>query len=97
MVPIWKSESEPSVRSNHRRTIKGDLGALDKVFQDLKLSFDAQEFKSILYAVMSSDKYKLETVFFFYLVVREICLKIKNSMKFFMGTYGNFCLKFVKI
>ena len=35
--------------------------------------------------------------FFFYLVVREICLKIKNSMKFFMGTYENFYLKFVKI
>ena len=49
MVPVWKSESEPSVRSNQRRTIKGDLGTLDKVFQDLKLSFDAQEFKSILY------------------------------------------------
>ena len=25
MVPVWKSESEPSVRSNQRRTIKGDL------------------------------------------------------------------------
>ena len=65
MVPVWKSEeSETSVRSNQRRTIKGDLGTLNKIFQDLELSFDAQEFKAILYTVMSSDKYKLETVFF---------------------------------
>ena len=41
MIPVWKSESEPSVRSNQRRTIKGDLGTLDKIFQDLELSFGA--------------------------------------------------------
>ena len=64
MVPNWKSESGPFVRSNLKRPIKGELGTLNEIFQDLELSFDAQEFKSILYTVMSSDKYKLETVFF---------------------------------
>ena len=52
MVPVWKSESETSVRSNQRRTIKGDLGTLDKIFQDLELSFDAQEFKAILLSLI---------------------------------------------
>ncbi|GIT65410.1 MAG: hypothetical protein Ct9H300mP23_10370 [Nitrospinota bacterium] len=39
MVPVWKSESEPSVRSNHRRTIKGVLGKLWKSFSGLETFF----------------------------------------------------------
>ena len=64
LIPVWKSNSGPFVKSSSRRTIKGEMGTLNEIFQDLELSFDAQEFKSILYTVMSSDKYKLETVFF---------------------------------
>ena len=93
MVPVWKSESEPSVRSNQRRTIKGDLGALDKVFQDLKLSFDAQEFKSILYAVMSSDKYKLETVFFLLFGGQGDLFKDKKQHEVFYGNLRKLLFK----
>ena len=93
MVPVWKSESEPSVRSNQRRTIKGDLGALDKVFQDLKLSFDAQEFKSILYAVMSSDKYKLETVFFLLFGGQGDLFKDKKQHEIFYGNLRKLLFK----
>ena len=64
LIPVWKSDPGPFVKSISRRTIKGEMGTLNEIFQDLELSFDAQEFKSILYTVMSSDKYKLETVFF---------------------------------
>lgn len=64
ILPAWKSESGPFVRASSRRVIKGALGTLNEIFQDIELSFDAQEFKSILYTVMASDKYKLETVFF---------------------------------
>jgi hypothetical protein len=64
MLPAWKSESGPFVRASSRRVIKGELGTLNEIFQGIELSFDAQEFKSILYTVMASDKYKLETVFF---------------------------------
>ena len=64
MVPVWQTESGPFVRADANRVVKGELGSLNKIFQDLKLSFDAMEFKSMLYTVMASDKYKLEAVFF---------------------------------
>ena len=64
MVPVWQMESGPFVRADANRVVKGELGSLNKIFQDLKLSFDVMEFKSMLYTVMASDKYKLEAVFF---------------------------------
>ena len=64
MVPVWQAESGPFVRADANRVVKGELGSLNKIFQDLKLSFDVMEFKSMLYTVMASDKYKLEAVFF---------------------------------
>jgi hypothetical protein len=64
MVPLWQEEPGRLVRADANLTIKGELGALNKIFQDLQLTFDALEFKSILYTVMASDKYKLEAVFF---------------------------------
>ena len=53
----------PTIQLSSNRSIKNGT-TLNEIFKDLELSFDAQEFKSILYTVMSSDKYKLETVFF---------------------------------
>ncbi len=64
MVPVWQTDPGPFVRVDANRTVKGELSSLNKIFQDLQLSFDALEFKSILYTVMASDKYKLEAVFF---------------------------------
>ena len=64
MVPVWQMESGPFVRADANRVVKGELGSLNKIFQDLKLSFDAMEFKAMLYTVMASNKYKLEAVFF---------------------------------
>ncbi|MBT6409109.1 MAG: hypothetical protein HOK16_06535, partial [Nitrospina sp.] len=64
MVPVGQTEPGPFIRADANRAIKGELGSLNKIFQDLKLSFDALEFKSMLYTVMASDKYKLEAVFF---------------------------------
>ena len=93
MVPVWKSESELAVPSNQRRTIKGDLGTLNKIFQDLELSFDAQEFKSILYAVMSSDKYKLETVFFLLFGGQGDLFKDKKQHEIFYGNLRKLLFK----
>ena len=64
MVPVWQMESGPFVRADANRVVKGELGSLNKIFQDLKLSFDVMEFKAMLYTVMASNKYKLEAVFF---------------------------------
>ena len=93
MVPVWKSESELAVPSNQRRTIKGDLWILNKIFQDLELSFDAQEFKSILYAVMSSDKYKLETVFFLLFGGQGDLFKDKKQHEIFYGNLRKLLFK----
>ena len=93
MVPVWKSEAELAVPSNQRRTIKGDLGTLNKIFQDLELSFDAQEFKSILYAVMSSDKYKLETVFFLLFGGQGDLFKDKKQHEIFYGNLRKLLFK----
>ena len=64
MVPVWEEEPGPLVRSHVKGAIKCELGSLNKIFQSLQFAFDALEFKSILYTVMASDKYKLEAVFF---------------------------------
>ncbi len=64
MIPVGQTESGPFVRANANRVVKGELSPLNKMFRSLKLSFDAVEFKSMLYTVMASNKYKLETVFF---------------------------------
>jgi len=93
IVPVWKSEVELSVPSNQRQTIKGDLGTLNKIFQDLELSFDAQEFKSILYAVMSSDKYKLETVFFLLFGGQGDLFKDKKQHEIFYGNLRKLLFK----
>ena len=93
IVPVWKSEVELAVPSNQRPTIKGDLGTLNKIFQDLELSFDAQEFKSILYAVMSSDKYKLETVFFLLFGGQGDLFKDKKQHEIFYGNLRKLLFK----
>ena len=93
MVPVWKSEPGPFARSNLRRPIKGKLGTLNEIFQDLELSFDALEFKSILYTVMSSDKYKLETVFFLLFGGQGELFKDKKQHEIFYGNLRELLFK----
>jgi hypothetical protein len=93
ILPTWKSESGPFVRSNSRRVIKGELRTLNEIFQDIELSFDAEEFKSILYTVMSSDKYKLETVFFILFGGQGELFKDKKQHEVFYGNLREMLLK----
>jgi hypothetical protein len=93
MLPAWKSESGPFVRASSRRIIKGELGTLNEIFQDLELSFDAQEFKSILYTVMASDKYKLETIFFLLFGGQGELFKDKKQHEVFYGNLREMLLK----
>ena len=85
MVPIWQADSGPFVRADAKRVIKGELGSLNEIFQSLKLAIDAMEFKSILYTVMSSDKYKLEAVFFLLFGGQGDLFKDKNPHEVFYG------------
>jgi len=93
MVPVWKSESGSFVRTNLKRSIKGELGTLNEIFQDLELSFDAQEFKAILYTVMSSEKYKLETVFFLLFGGQGDLFKDKKQHEVFYGNLRELLFK----
>ena len=93
MLPAWKSDSGPFVRSSSRRVIKGELGTLNEIFQDIELSFDAQEFKSILYTVMASDKYKLETVFFLLFGGQGELFKDKKQHEVFYGNLREMLFK----
>ena len=93
MLPAWKSESGPFVRASSRRGIKGELGTLNEIFQDIELSFDAEEFKSILYTVMSSDKYKLETVFFLLFGGQGELFKDKKQHEVFYGNLREMLFK----
>jgi hypothetical protein len=93
MLPTWKSESGPFVRASSRRVIKGELGTLNAIFQDIELSFDAEEFKSILYTVMSSDKYKLETVFFILFGGQGELFKDKKQHEVFYGNLREMLFK----
>jgi hypothetical protein len=63
LVPRWKSESTGFVKEETRRVPKGESGSLEEIFQDLGLPFHEWEFISILYTVMASDKFKIESVF----------------------------------
>ncbi len=93
MLPAWKSESGPFVRASSRRVIKGELGTLNEIFQDIELSFDAEEFKSILYTVMASDKYKLETVFFLLFGGQGELFKDKKQHEVFYGNLREMLFK----
>ena len=93
ILPAWKSVSGPFVRASSRRVIKGELGTLNEIFQDIELSFDAQEFKSILYTVMASDKYKLETVFFILFGGQGELFKDKKQQEVFYGTLREMLFK----
>jgi hypothetical protein len=85
MVPAWQSESGPFIRANANLSVKGELGSLNKIFQDLQLAFDAIEFKSMLYTVMASDKYKLEAVFFLLFGGQGDLFKDKKQHEVFYG------------
>jgi len=63
LVPKWKSETMGHVKEEIGRVPKGDKGSLEEIFQDLGLPFHEWEFISILYSVMASDKFKIESVF----------------------------------
>ena len=93
MVPVWQMESGPFVRADANRVVKGELGSLNKIFQDLKLSFDAMEFKSMLYTVMASDKYKLEAVFFLLFGGHGDLFEDKKQHEAFYGYLREFLFK----
>ena len=63
LVPGSRNYSSQSIYKEKPRISKGETGSLDKIFHDLKLAFNKAEFISILYTVMASKVYKLESVF----------------------------------
>ena len=63
LVPKWKSETLGLIEEETSKPPKGDRGSLEEIFQDLGLPFHEWEFISILYSVMSSDKFNDESVF----------------------------------
>jgi len=63
LAPAWTTESAPQTRKECPRIPRGETGSLKEIFKDLGLAFQAEEFKSILYAVMMSDRFRLEVVF----------------------------------
>ena len=63
LVPGSKNHLNKSVCEEKPRVSKGETGSLDMIFQDLKLAFNKDEFVSILYTIMGSETYKLESVF----------------------------------
>ena len=63
LVPGWKNHPSQLVCEEKPRVSKGETGSLEKIFADLGLAFNKDEFVSILYAVMGSETYKLESVF----------------------------------
>jgi hypothetical protein len=85
IVPVGQTDSGPFIRADVKRVIKGELSSLNEIFQGLKLAINAMEFKSILYTVMSSDKYKLEAVFFLLFGGQGELFKDKNQHEVFYG------------
>ncbi|SVD98452.1 uncharacterized protein METZ01_LOCUS451306, partial [marine metagenome] len=63
LVPGWENHPSRFVCEEKPRSSRGETGSLDKIFRDLGLAFNKDEFVSILYTVMGSEVYKLESVF----------------------------------
>ena len=63
LVPGSKNHLNKPIYEEKLRISKGETGSLDKIFLDLKVAFTKDEFVSILYTVIGSEGYKLESVF----------------------------------
>ncbi len=63
LVPGWKVHPNQFVCDEKPRIPRGETGSLDKIFRDLDLAFNRDEFVAILYTVMGSEAYRLELVF----------------------------------
>ena len=63
LVPGWKNHPNQLVCEEKLRVSKGATGSLEKIFDDLGLAFNKDEFISILYTVLGSEVYELEAVF----------------------------------
>jgi len=63
LVPGSKNHLKKPTYEEKTRISKGETGSLDKIFLDLKVAFTKDEFISILYTVIGSKGYKLESVF----------------------------------
>jgi hypothetical protein len=63
LVPGSKNHINKLICEEKPRVSKGETGSLDMIFQDLKLAFNMDEFVSILYTIMESEDYKLESTF----------------------------------
>jgi hypothetical protein len=63
LVPGSKNHLNKPIYEEKPRISKGETGSLDKIFLDLKVAFTKDEFVSILYTVIGSEGYKLESVF----------------------------------
>jgi hypothetical protein len=63
LVPGSNNYHNNLVCEEKPRVSKGETGSLDRIFYDLKLAFNKDEFVSILYTVIGSEAYKLESVF----------------------------------
>jgi len=63
LVPGSKNHPSQAAYEEKPRISRGETGSLDEIFRDLKLAFNKDEFVSILYTIMGSEVYKLESVF----------------------------------
>ena len=63
LVPGSQNYLNKPIYEEKPRVSKGETGSLDKIFLDLKVAFTKDEFISILYTVIGSEDYKLESVF----------------------------------
>lgn len=63
LVPGWKNHPNQLIYEEKPRIPRGETGSLEKIFRDLGLAFNKDEFVAILYTVMGSEVYKLESVF----------------------------------
>lgn len=63
LVPMHKADEYQPVRVEAPRVPKGKTGSLDAIFRDLGLAFTELEFRSILYTVMSTENYGVESAF----------------------------------
>jgi len=63
LVPGLENHPGQFVCEEKPRTPKGKIDSLEEIFADLGLAFNKDEFLAILYTVMGSEVYKLESVF----------------------------------
>ena len=89
------SPVKPYALESVHHTPQGRTGSLQEIFEDMGLAFSEKEFKAILYSMMGTEEFNLESVFDLYSEPKRIVFMIRSNTRPFTGCCANCWTSFV--